>query len=229
MPEAASPFSMRYLRNSVWHDSAVMKLLSHQDTINAGVLAFAANPRTAQLATPGLLSEIACSVSELADTPTADCLDNAMLLLMDMEDARVIRPFRSVAEVVQFHDEVADEYEAYKERLAAARREVIRRKFMFSDPPIQGNETITPIASVIELRKEGREQKNCVASMERDVKSGKRYIYRVLSPQRATLAIYRGNDGCWHRGEIKRKTNLAVSQETLEHVDRWLYQHSLSV
>ena len=229
MPEAASPFMMRCLRNALARDAGVAKVLAHQPCVGTGVLALTCNPRMAGLVSHALLSEVASMENEVTDSPAAERLDHALVLLAEMRDARAITPFRSVGEIEAFHDEVAEEYEAHKERLAAARRERIERRYMFPDPPIPGTESIEPIVSSVELKKEGKEQRHCAGSYEKSVRSGRRYFYRVLSPERATLAIYPASDGCWRRGEIRRKANQPVSHETVAHVDAWLYRYSMSV
>jgi hypothetical protein len=85
-----------------------------------------------------------------------------------------------------------------------------------------------PITSDYALKQEGKDQRNCVSSYTKQVRNGNRYIYRVLTPQRATLAITPGPDGAWHRSELKLKANRPPSRSTIDHVEGWLYQHSLS-
>jgi hypothetical protein len=79
------------------------------------------------------------------------------------------------------------------------------------------------------LRAEGKEQNNCVGSYTRKVKSGATYIYKVLNPERATLAIVVGADGFWRRAELECAGNQPVSGMTEAKVDEWLATHSLSV
>jgi len=88
---------------------------------------------------------------------------------------------------------------------------------------------ILAITSEAELDKEGRAQNNCVGGYAFVVKTGGYYVYRVLKPQRATLAIIRGPDGCWRRGDLKLHANAAPHPSTARHVDHWLSRHSLSV
>ena len=225
---AVSPFAMRCLRAATQRDEVAMQLLSHQKCIGAGILALACNRHTCDLVTPKLISEVAASGEEETVSPTADCLGHAVQLLHEIGNGQSPPPFRSRRRIRQFHDEIADEYETHKERVAVAHQERLRKKYAFQSPPIPGTDKIVPVVSSIELKQEGKSQGNCVGSYEKSVRSGKTYIYRILAPGRATLSIVQASDGCWRRSELKAKSNRAVSHQTAAAVDRWLYENSLS-
>lgn len=95
---------------------------------------------------------------------------------------------------------------------------------VFPDPPIPGTSTIVPILSVPDLTIEGIEQQNCAASRASEIRRGRQYIYRVLSPQRATLAMTRGKRG-WALTELKLKANAPASKQTFAAVQQWLEEH----
>ena len=59
----------------------------------------------------------------------------------------------------------------------------------YPPPPIPGNEHIEPIRRVTELHNEGWTMQHCIASYADDVAANRYYIYRVLKPERATLAL----------------------------------------
>jgi hypothetical protein len=122
--------------------------------------------------------------------------------------------------------------QAHRAALAASAE---RRRIMeiearpYPQPPVPGNSTIEPITSVVELKREGKAQGNCVGGYGLSVKEGQVYIYRVLKPERATLAITSCANGSWRRHELRIQANGEPTKATCKHVDRWLNRHSLSV
>ncbi len=88
---------------------------------------------------------------------------------------------------------------------------------------------IVPLTTAEALLEEGEQQANCVASYVWRVLAGQTYIYRITAPERATLAITRLADGCWHRIELKGPCNRKVSDVTIRCVDTWLSRHRVSI
>ena len=77
--------------------------------------------------------------------------------------------------------------------------------------------------SAKDLAEEGWQQRNCVAAYASRVRRGCCYIYRVLAPERATLALFLRKDG-WRLGELEARSNRDVSQDTELLVKAWLAQ-----
>jgi hypothetical protein len=153
-------------------------------------------------------------------------LENALLMLLRMWDRRAVPRFRSIAKIQAFHDEVAGDYEVFvKQKAERLKREIAGA---FRAPPIPGTDIIVPITSEVELRKEGRKQRNCVGGYAPMVRGGGCYIYQVLEPVRATLSIVPGSDGDWRISELKAKANSLVSCSTTNTVKEWLYKYALS-
>jgi hypothetical protein len=71
----------------------------------------------------------------------------------------------------------------------AAERDAQNGNLEFPPPPFQGLDWIEPIRTPEALTAEGRAMHHCAASYARSVASGQLYFYRVLAPERATLAI----------------------------------------
>ena len=71
---------------------------------------------------------------------------------------------------------------------------------------------------------EGREQEHCAMSYAKDIANGAVYLYRVLEPERATLAIVRDESGEWRLDQLLRARNEPVTEETNQGVVRWLSQ-----
>ena len=95
-------------------------------------------------------------------------------------------------------------------------------------PPIPGNDQITPLRRMAQLVEEGKAQRNCVATYGRRVARREAYVYRVMGPERATLAIAPDSDGKWRAEQIALKRNKGVSKKTRLAVAQWLNSHPRS-
>ncbi|WP_243439374.1 PcfJ domain-containing protein [Fundidesulfovibrio soli] len=89
----------------------------------------------------------------------------------------------------------------------------------YPPPPFPGSDAIQPITSRAELRREGAEMRHCVGSYHSRVLSGECYIYRVLSPTRATLELRLGKTK--RIGQIKGYANRKVSDITRASIRAW--------
>ena len=231
IPMAAMPYLMSGLRQTLISDSPTQKLLAHQKRIGAGVLALATSKAGIQYGTPKLLEEVASIPEEEEYHLTVDILENALLMLLKIRDERIVPKFRSIAKVQAFHDDVAGDYEAFvreRNELRAENKKKRESKSSFPEPPVPGTPIIVPITSEYGLRKEGKEQRNCVGAYASQVKNGSTYIYKVLAPERATLSIRHGSDGSWQISEFKAKANSRVKHLSVTLVKEWLYTYSLS-
>jgi len=124
----------------------------------------------------------------------------------------------------------AQRQEREARRLRAMReRNALMMQAPMPPPPLQGTEHIVPLCTDEDLRQEGAAQHNCVGSYGLLVRSGKLFVYRVLHPERATLAIVRGADGAWHWNEIETAHNGPVSVATKKAVEQWLWRNQVSV
>jgi hypothetical protein len=117
--------------------------------------------------------------------------------------------------------------------MAWERRERERRRQLASrpypPPPVPGTKDIIPLTSTEQLQDEGWAQGNCVATYQWRVLAGDTYIYKIMAPERATLAIVRGADGCWYRAELNGDGNCKVKPATERLVDMWLEGVRISI
>lgn len=237
IPHAAgSPWALRCLRNAIATNPRILGLLAHAKVVNKTVLDLVSREAIIDVITPRLVME-AGSAPETGnlETSLADMILEALSMLSEMAPGRPVRPFDTVAQARRFHEEVHAEYRTYQ----TCREQVVRargrrasgryEKKVFPPPPIPGTRYIVPLTSVQQLVEEGHQQHNCVASYARRVLGGRTCIYRVLAPERATLAITRGDDGWWYRSQLKAKCNRKVKLETELAVDEWLRNQSVSV
>ncbi len=91
-------------------------------------------------------------------------------------------------------------------------------------PPIPGTDSIVPVLSYDELVREGQEMHHCVVERAVAVRSGHAYIYRVLSPSRATLCLKR-SDGEWWLGQLRGPRNKTVDTQVSAQIKHWLRRH----
>jgi hypothetical protein len=98
----------------------------------------------------------------------------------------------------------------------------------FPPPPLPGSPDILPITTEAELAQEGRWQNHCVAIYAPQIRARKLYVYTVLKPERATVAIARCRGGYWDLQELRAAYNHGVRPETLAHVRSWLNRTQLA-
>ena len=90
----------------------------------------------------------------------------------------------------------------------------------FPPPPLPGSETIVPITTAEELDAEHRAQQHCVAQYAASVSAGDVYFYRVLAPERGTLAIDLIG-GVPEIGEFRLARNGTPSRAAVDAVEAW--------
>ena len=122
--------------------------------------------------------------------------------------------FRSLDELAHVHGEAA--------AWLASRGDLLDLKF--GQPPIPETRDIIGLRSSRALVEEAQQQGNCLASAHfaRRCQSGQLYVYRVTSPERATVAIGCGVDGRWFVEEAKARFNAPVSTRTKGILSHWL-------
>lgn len=118
-----------------------------------------------------------------------------------------------------------DQVEALRSELERCLRE--KEAPFFPAPPVDGTDEITPIVHPTYLYAEGREMHHCVGSASYcgSVQKGDCYVYRITSPERATVALLADSWHGWRRPQvldIKGKGNKRVAAETLATVQKWL-------
>lgn len=197
------------------------ELLAHVPHLNAGVLELMTDAALAGLVTPKLLAEVSADSAEESQPQAAVRLRAVTDLWQRLERPGVMRPFASLARL-----------QAAQEELTA---ELQRRAALgllgepLPPPPLPGNRDIEPLTTEAMLIEEGRAQHNCAGSLARRVRKGDCYLYRVLRPERATLAIERGDNGDWGIAQIKLACNEFPAARTCEAVETWLRMYALSV
>lgn len=209
VPEAADVNRLLDLRARLRVEENAERL-AHVPRINATVLAVAAAGHLTRL-TPRLLAEVS---GPEHDDPEAAFAG----ILADTVGMWRAEGHRGRAPVFQGLDGLRRQHDALAER---ADRAVTSAAGPFPDPPVPGNDSIVPLLTAADLREEGRQQENCVASYARRAARGTVALYRVLHPQRCTLSLVRRR-GQWVVDQLKARGNAPAWPHTRDAVAAWL-------
>lgn len=224
--------SVSRLRRIFRHDDAVKKL-SHLKNINSSILLLMMQQKTIRdCASPGLLDQISASNPDNHYPLAANKLIQCVNWHYDLRPERTFHPPENMDQLSRGYSELNDEVEAINNRLQKMGREdsfADLKSVLFPAPPYPGTDSIIPVTNLQMLREEGEVQHNCVAMYDQEVMCGHQYIYRVLAPERATLAIVEAPSGGWLIEEIKGSCNEDVSKETKQAVREWLYRSEIAV
>lgn len=203
-------------------DPRVHRRLAHVTRVNVGVLALLSHPRLLDIVTPGLLEQVASAPEERRRAVAGPELIQLLSMRRVLPHLRPIRKITSLEQLHQLHTESRRALQDIAQRARKLRQ---KGRHNFANPPLPGIPgRIEPIDSPKGLVEESCVQRNCVDGYVDQVASGRTYIYRVLSPERATLSLIQGPRGEWRRGELLAKANRAVRPSTYAMVDAWLEQ-----
>jgi len=247
---------LRRLKYALEGDPKALELLGHHRVINTTVLQLVTSDAILPHVSPQLLEEAADVTCREGERTLGDHILDIASMRKEVAPKLPVQVFRSIKQVHDVHDGIRIEYAGHLQRIAAEREQERIRieeerirlaenarlnqrlarikadkidKRPYPPPPFDGTPTIIPITDHIDLQSEGLVQNNCVYTYLRAVKIGGFYIYRVTEPERATLSIFRGTDGCWRRAELKAVNNGKPERETVNVVDQWLAQYNHSV
>ncbi len=133
-----------------------------------------------------------------------------------------LEPCRTRAELCRIHADAFDELNRGPEAKTAL--EDLRLKFGTTDfkvGPFLNTKTIVQIADAEALIAEGKKMHHCVGGLARRALKGTHVFYRVLEPERATLALRRQN-GKWVVDDFKLASNATPSSASKKAVRAWL-------
>ena len=238
-PRSCNISRIRELRNLIWQspqDRPLRKALCHLPRINSPVLEILSRKDLSACVSNRLLQELGQSTEE----------DQSLRLVYLLEDVLALRRmlghgiagFRlsSLNVLRTHHDTLCDRLHVTPGQLAAARwnlaepgletaLNVLRKPF--PKPPLDGCETIQRITSIEALSDWGHQEHNCVETYVYQILCSKVYIYAVLAPQKATLAIAPSGRG-WGIRQLLAARNASVERKTYLHVMEWLKRSTSS-
>lgn len=203
-------------------DGSSSKLLAHGPSINLGVMELILTTHIRAALTPGLLEEVAADPKEKYRGAAVRMLCDTVAMREELDDTRPLPGMKSIAQLRRYHAETSADYQ----KLDGLKKE----HGVLPPPPLPGMKgKIVPLRTQAELIREGREQKNCVATYASGVAAGKCFIYRVLYPSRATLCIRRQSDGNWGIAELEASCNRKVESATQDFVKQWLEPYRIGI
>lgn len=186
--------------------------LRHLPEINFGSLAVASDETLLERIADSVLLEIAASEEEARAPRTAMKLKSCLAL---EEAGRLPRSPRVFHSIHKIHKTVLEGAESMTpEEIEALGLEL-------PTPPLPDTPQIQALRSVADVFEEACVQENCVWSLLPRLVSGKLFLYRLLAPERATLALRRQGGICCI-DELEGACNEPVSTDTAAHVQRWI-------
>ena len=205
--------AMLYLRQAM-NDPSRLRLLSHLPRVNRGVIRVVSDDAMLRHATPTLLADLAANRRCDAKAGGFSSLMRDTLKMLE-DRGRTETVFRDLAHLCRIHDEIAFDYQRWGPRSDVG----------FPAPPVAGiPDVIEPVTDNAALWRESVEMHNCLSAPHYTaaVLAGELYIYRVLSPERCSLAISM-RSGRWEMRELRATCNGAPSRAVRGVVCDWLY------
>ena len=201
---------MLTLRTLINQNSEKVKILSHLPRINTSIVYLLNKPALSKHVSFNALVDIGNIL--VTNTPFIHPIINDILFMFDeLKKSTTGLYFKSFKRIVETYFELNKEI-----------RLLYEKDLIFPAAPIQGNRHIIPLNKYADLYYESQEQNNCVASMTTKIIQGKVYLYKVLYPERATLALKPIRKGSWEIREITARCNKKVKKETVQTVERWI-------
>jgi len=195
-------------------DHRILKLLAHCDRVTTQVLELVSDPMLLPALTPHLLDDVGrLPRTDDTDDRTAETLRDA-LDLVALRGGAVPR-IRSLEALRALHE--SEVTRQARERGSVATND-LRPAPLAEIPGVI--EYVSHSSSA--LHAEGATMHNCVAGYGRRVKNGECFVYRVLTPERCTLSITRGENGEFAICELKAAWNKQPTRTTREAVETWL-------
>lgn len=191
-----------------------LKTLQHLPTLSGSIIGLLAGERIRYRTMPVFLQEMS-SQCGLLDR-SLQVLRDTLWVCEKLEDAGIIY-LRSFRHLARMHDHCVDRFGRADLR--------INDQTPFPPAPLapySPHLELEPLQTEVELFEEGRIQKNCAGDYGPRVRRRKMHLYRLLEPERATVAVKMGQAGRWELDEIKAHGNSEVSPETLSAVLEWI-------
>jgi hypothetical protein len=191
-----------------------LKTLQHLPCLNGSVIRLMSGETDRYRACPGFLQKIASQPGLLDQT--VRILRYTLWLREKLEDPKIIT-LRSYKHLTRAHDRFVDQ-------LGHSDLRIIDPP-PYPPPPLipaSSHLEMEPLQTETDLLEEGRAQKNCVGAYGPRVRYGKIYLYRLLKPERATVAVSLDNSGRWQLHEIESCQNSEVLPATLTAVLEWI-------
>lgn len=97
----------------------------------------------------------------------------------------------------------------------------------FGQPPVPGDEILTPIVNVAELRKTARELRNCAAAYDLDVLDGLSYFYAISCQGKRGMVHLEREKRTWLVNDVTGMTNRALPASLADRVLSFFANHGI--
>lgn len=165
-----------------------------------------------------------------ADTTTMDiawlCRMIRDTLIMANNNDRALRAIDSHQTLQQVHDRLVARINLAGAPNAKVKRErdamyLQQEHGKYPVPPLPATDSIEPLTSWLELLEEGATMHHCVSRYDFEVALKEVFIYRMVDPERLTVAVERKNHR-WVLREVRGHCNSNPSTGALEVIQRWV-------
>ena len=207
------PKVMKYARD-ILADPRLAVRAAHLPRLTRPAVLVLSIPALEAVASQQLLHELSAQPAPDAGWALFDMV--RMMAILQLE-GRGVGPLRSIDQIREVHDSLL-------ERLNAE----FPSDVVFPPAPISESAEIQYIQDSRQLRSEGTDMHHCIVSYLSRIKSGEYAVYRVASPERATLGLRRLNVSSdrWIIDDLRGEGNREVSEETRLTVLNWLAESS---
>lgn len=199
-----------------------IELLRHHPNVHLNHLRFLRRQR--QPLWPGMLYLIDSQSSALDITWLSRMIRDT--LTMAEGNVQRLRHVNSRATLQELHDRLVTRFNNLG---AAEKRETLAEELeeehgQYPAAPLPAIEGIEALMSWQDLLEEGATMHHCVGSYDFFVAEGAIFIYRMVHPERLTIALEHQNDR-WNLGEVRGSRNSNPAAKTLNYIRRWVEGH----
>ena len=144
-------------------------------------------------------------------------------VLRMLEDISALRLCTTTTALQRLHDRLVEDLN--ERRGTKLIRDKDGQPKPIPEPPLQSGYSIEPITRQIDLIKEGREMKHCIASHLFNVVSGDYAVYRMADPERLTIEILVTQWGQCFIREVRGKGNTLPSAGAMQVIEQWFQEY----
>ncbi len=192
---------------------AVCNYLSHQKTMSSAVFKLL---RTNQWL---VLSKARALIPSLCQPEFRRIFDDVLRMV---EDISQLQNCETTTSLHRLHDNLVEELN--ESRGTKLIRDNMGNPKPIPPAPLQSAYSIEPITEQIDLIKEGREMRHCIASHLFSVVSGDYAVYRMLEPERLTIEIVVTDWGQCFLKEVRGKGNRLPNTISMEIIEKWFLE-----
>ncbi len=133
-----------------------------------------------------------------------------------------VRRFKTKEEITRYHERLIRKVNMAMSPAKIKQYEERYGRYL-PEPVFAGNKEIVPIRTIRDLVIEGIAMNHCVATYVEKILKGQCTIYKVLSPERATLEV-ETIESVPRIAQIRLANNAPPGRETFMAVEKWLHE-----